>query len=71
MDCHFVAINRVKNDCVNTRSNLALLEEHIREWGRVLAQFQEKWTPVFRPELREIKSLDQFGISMKWRSDLG
>jgi hypothetical protein len=26
--------------------------------GRVLEQFQEKWKPVFRPELRQNKELD-------------
>ena len=35
-----------------------------------LEQFQEKWTPVFRPELREIKNLVPFGVSMKRRIDL-
>jgi hypothetical protein len=25
-------------------------------------QFQEKWKPVFRPELRKIKKLDQFTV---------
>ena len=29
-----------------------------------LVQFQEKWAPVFRPELQQNKKLDQFGNSM-------
>ncbi|WP_425482689.1 hypothetical protein [Chelativorans xinjiangense] len=31
----------------------------------VLEQFQEKWKPVFRPELRQNNNLDQFIDSMK------
>jgi hypothetical protein len=32
---------------------------------RGLEQFQEKWEPVFRPELRQNKELDQFIDSVK------
>jgi hypothetical protein len=30
-----------------------------------IEQFQEKWEPVFRPELRQNKQLEQFIDSMK------
>ncbi len=30
-----------------------------------LEQFQEKWEPIFRPELRQNKELDHFIDSMK------
>src|SRR5690606_39209738 len=33
-------------------------------------RFLEKWIPVFRPELREIKNLGHFHVSMKRRNDL-
>lgn len=39
--------------------------------GDALEQFHEKWTPVFRPEPPKLRSLDQSGVSMKRRDDLG
>jgi hypothetical protein len=33
--------------------------------GARLEQFQEKWKPVFRPELRQNNALDRISDSMK------
>ncbi|CDX27344.1 hypothetical protein MPLB_950035 [Mesorhizobium sp. ORS 3324] len=34
-------------------------------WGTRLEQFQEKCETVFRPELRQNKEIERFGVSVK------
>jgi hypothetical protein len=33
--------------------------------GTALEQFQEKWKPVFRPELRQTKERERFTVAVK------
>jgi len=36
-----------------------------------LEQFQEKWTPVFRPKLRQNKNLERLNDSKKSENGIG
>src|SRR5262245_17490997 len=40
-------------------------DSRIPKSGSLLEQFQEKWIPVFRPELRQNKDLEWISDSMK------